>query len=155
MQDMLERLLPARIDNNYRGHALAPWLMGVLVLMKLAMGINATFNTRYVATEIDKIAVASFSPAGEQAALGLFALVGLGNLLLGLIGLMVLWRYRAALPLFCVLVLIEQLAKHTLGAFVPIGADKGAAVPLIGIVFAVIVLSSLVLSLWGRNKPHS
>ena len=32
---MLDRLLPRRIDNDHRGHGLAPWLFALVVLVQI------------------------------------------------------------------------------------------------------------------------
>ena len=66
---MLSRLFPTRVDNDYRGHPAAPWLMGVLVLMKLAMGVNATFNTHYGVRPTRRPPAEEFDLAGTLAAL--------------------------------------------------------------------------------------
>jgi len=36
MKIMFDQLLPLTIDNTYRGHKLALWLFGLLLIMKLA-----------------------------------------------------------------------------------------------------------------------
>jgi hypothetical protein len=37
---VLGRIFPKQLDNNYRGHALAIWLLVPVVLMKLIIGVN-------------------------------------------------------------------------------------------------------------------
>ena len=41
--DVLNRILPERIDNRYRGRALALWLFVPLVLQKLAESLTPLF----------------------------------------------------------------------------------------------------------------
>ena len=43
---MLQRLLPHRVDNTYRGYKLALWLFGLLMLMKGVIGVNSILNGR-------------------------------------------------------------------------------------------------------------
>ena len=38
---MFEGILPRSIDNTYRGHKLALWIFGLLVLMKSVIGVNS------------------------------------------------------------------------------------------------------------------
>jgi hypothetical protein len=51
--ELTDRLLPQRVDNTYRGHNLALWLFGAVVLMKLAMSLNSIFNGYVVASSAD------------------------------------------------------------------------------------------------------
>lgn len=52
---MFRQLLPQRIDNSYRGHKLALWLFGLIVLMKSAMSVNSILLGHKVATSADGI----------------------------------------------------------------------------------------------------
>ena len=70
---MLQRILPQRVDNTFRGHWLALWLFGALVLAKGGIGLGTIFNGRSAATSSDGIPLDTFSPAGEHAFVALFA----------------------------------------------------------------------------------
>ena len=72
---MLDRLLPARIDNQFRGHRAALWLLGIYVALKLIMSLNSIFNTRSIATGADGLRLDTLPPDGAQALLMLFALI--------------------------------------------------------------------------------
>lgn len=75
---MLDRLLPKRIDNAYRGHKLALWLLAALVLMKGGIGLGTIFNGHSAATSADGIPLDTFTPAGAQAFLALLAVMIVG-----------------------------------------------------------------------------
>ena len=92
---MLDRLLPRPLDANYDGPRLAYWLLGFLVLSKGFMGLNCVFNGRYVATHADGIPLHAYDPAGAGAVLSFFALWGLSQVTLALLGTLTLVRYRA------------------------------------------------------------
>ena len=49
MGAMLNKILPQRIDNTYRGHRLALWLFIPLLLMKTAIALGTIFNGRNAA----------------------------------------------------------------------------------------------------------
>ncbi len=57
---MLNPLLPRRVDNTYRGHKLALWLFGLVVLLKLVISLNSIFNGRTVASSADGILLDTF-----------------------------------------------------------------------------------------------
>jgi hypothetical protein len=63
---MLSSLLPRCVDNTYRGHRLALVFFGLLVLVKIAMGVNSIFNGRSVASSADGIPLDTFTPAGSE-----------------------------------------------------------------------------------------
>src|SRR5215471_20336281 len=99
---MLSRLLPQRIDNGYRGHKLALWLFGLVVFVKSGISVNSIFNGYSVATSADGIPLDTFSPACVRMVVSDFALWGLSQFMLCLLGIVVLVRYRAMVPLMFV-----------------------------------------------------
>lgn len=153
-QAMLNCIFPERLDNHCRGHPLAIWLLVPIVLLKLMIGANSILNTRLVATTADGIPLASFNPAGAQAVVSLFALLGLFQLLLGLQGAVVLIRYRAAIPFMYLLLLVQQLGSRAVGLARPI-AETSAASAHVGSAVSLAILAmtliGLVLSLLGKE----
>ena len=107
---MLDRLFPQRIDNTYRGHRLALWILAVLVLMKGGIGLGTILNGNAAATSADGIPLDTFGPAGGQAFLSIFAAWGLAQLMLNLVGLVALIRYRAMVPFIFVVLLVLGLS---------------------------------------------
>ena len=148
---MLERLLPRVADNRYRGRRAALWLFG-LMLLKIPMGLNVMFNAPEVARAADGVPVDALGDSGSAAFLFAFAAWGLGQLVLGLVSLVVLLRYRSLVPLMFLVLLVEQLSRMALRLQWPIErvAAPGAA---INTVLAGIMLIGLLLSL-GRGHAR-
>ena len=116
---MLTRLFPERIDNGYRGHVFAIWLLVPVVLLKTMQGANVAGllgagTSRYILETVDQVPVGTFPPAAASHLTFLFAAWGLGIFVLGLLGTVVVLRYRAMIPLMYVLLLIEQLGRKVL-----------------------------------------
>lgn len=149
---MLRQLLPQLADNTYRGHALALWVLGLLVLMKVALGVNSIFNGRSVAATADGIPLGAFPPDAARAVVTLFALLGLGQLLLGLGGLLVLVRYRGLVPLAFLVLLLEHLARRLILQVLPIARTGGASGVVVNLVFFGLMAAGLALSLWSRGE---
>jgi len=151
---MLETLLPRHADNTMRGSRIALWLFGLVVLLRLVIGLNSIFNTREVASGADGIPLDTFTPAAAQTAETLFALLGLGHLTLAVLGLLVLVRYRALVPLMFVLLLLQQLGRILILHFRP---HAGALTPSGSAVTYVLLAAmalGLALSLWTRpDRP--
>jgi len=144
---MVASLVPKVLDNNFSGSRYALWILGVLVALKAAMGLNCMLDGASVAASADGIPLDSYGPAGARAFVALFAVWGLGQVLLAALGALVLLRYRAATPLMLTLLLAEQVGRRLIFAVLPIartGSPPGAAVNL---GFLVLMLVGLALSL--------
>ena len=111
---MLARLFPRQADNRFAGYRAALWLFGVLIVLKLVIGLNSIFNTASVAAGADGIPLASFGPAAAREVLLLFALTSLGQLVLAVVGLAVLIRWRSLVPFFYLVALAEMLARRAI-----------------------------------------
>lgn len=152
---MFNQLLPQRIDNTYRGHKLALWLFGLLVLMKTAMGVNSIFLGHKIATSADGIPLDTFPSAAAQTIVALFAIWGLGHVMICLLCILVLARYRALVPFMFLFLLLEQLGRKLVLQFIPIprtGAPPGSYVNL---ALLAVMIVGLALSLWSQDRSQA
>lgn len=149
---MIPKLLPRQVDNTYSGYRAALWLFALVVLMKTLMSLNSIFNGHTVASSADGIPLDTFTSAGAQAVVSLFAAWGLGQLMICLLCILVLARYRALIPFMFALLLVEHLSRRLIFHIMPIagtGRSPGAAVNLVLLTLMVV---GLALSLWGKNR---
>ncbi|MBW2386243.1 MAG: hypothetical protein JRG92_21660 [Deltaproteobacteria bacterium] len=147
---MLDRILPERIDNHYRGHRLALWLFYPITLMTVGRSLVHIFRSDGGAQSIATIPLDSFVSGGADTVISVFALWGLSQLLIGLLFVLVLVRYRAMLPLMYVLILAEYLGRIGIGLTKPIvtvGTPPGGPG---GLVLIVLAMLGLILSLRGE-----
>ncbi len=144
---MLDRLFPHHADNGYVGSAISLWILGFLGLIKTAMGVNSIFNGYEVATGADGIPLDSFGPAGSRAMVAMFAGWGVGQLVLSLLCVIVLFRYRALTPLLLTLLLLEHLGRRMVAYALPIERTAGAPGAMINLVLTGLMLLALGLSL--------
>lgn len=147
---MLERLLPRRIDNSYRGHGLALWLFGLVVLMKTSIGLGTIFNGRNAAVSADGIPLDTFTAAGAQAFVSIFAAWGVAQATIGLLCIIVLARYRALVPFMFLLLLVEHLARKLVFIVMPLARTADAPGFFINVAIVALMIVGLVLSL---RKP--
>lgn len=108
----LERLLPGQADNRFDGHRAALWLLGLFIALKLVVALNSILNTASVAAGADGFPLDRFGVEAARAVLMLFALSALGQLVLGLVGIVVLIRYRALVPFLYLLGLGEFVVRR-------------------------------------------
>ena len=148
---MLNRILPERFDDSYRGHRLALWLFYPITGMTLVRSAIHLFRSDGGAQSIATIPLDPFGPGGAATVISLFALWGLSQLLLGLLFALVAFRYRAMLPLMYLLILVEYLGRVAIGSVKPIvtsGTPPGGPGS-----FVMIALGAIGLVLSLRSGP--
>ncbi len=149
---MLSRILPQRLDNTYGGHRLALWLFAAILLMKTGIALGTIFNGRKAAQSADGIPLESFGAAGAAAVVSLFAVWGLAQLMISLIGVLALVRYRAMIPLMLALFLFEHVARRVIFWVMPIPRD--ATAPGFAINMALLAVMAIGLALSLRNRAE-
>jgi hypothetical protein len=145
-------VLPPAIDNQYRGQAIALWIFGLLVLMKIGMSVSSIFNGREVAQNADGVPLDSYSPAAAQTIVALFAIFGLAHLVLCALCLLVLVRYRSLIPFMFGVLLVEQLSRKAILQFLPIIRTGTPPASAINLAVLVLMVAGLGLSLWKRSN---
>jgi len=149
--NMLEGILPRSIDNTYRGQKVALWLLGFLVLIKSVIGVNSILNGADVMTRADGIALNTYPAAAVQNLIALWALLGLGHIILAVLGVLVLIRYRGMTPLMFALLLLSHLGGKLIGQFHPIVRAGAPPAFIVNLVLLTLIVVGLALSLWRRR----
>jgi hypothetical protein len=150
---MVDRLFPKSFDNVYRGHWLAIWIFGAVVLAKAMQGVNSIIMPRLVATNADGIPLDSFNAAGAQTVLALFALLGFYLLVLPVQSVVVLIRYRAMIPFMYLMLLFVQLGSRVLFLLHP--AVRTSTMPAglaVNLAILALTLMGFALSLLSKKK---
>ena len=89
---MIHRILPACIDNRYRGHRLGLWLFVPITFQKVAVSLTHLLTADGGAQSISTIPLDTYSPSAAQNVVGLFARMGLVRLVLASLLVLVLAR---------------------------------------------------------------
>ena len=151
---MLERVFPSASDFTYRGSRIALWLLGLVLVLKIAIALGAIFNGHYAATIADGIPIDSYTPQGAQAFLSLFASLGLSQFMLGAFGVVLLLKYRPLVPLFLLLLLVEYAARRGVAAYMPMERSGHAPAGAINwAIFGAMVLA-FILSIRQSNRAR-
>ena len=148
---MLNQLLPPHLDNTYRGRKLALWLFGLVVLIRSIQSVMIIVNGYSIAISADGIPLETYPAAAAQTILALFAISSLNRLLISLVCVVVLIKYRSAIPSMFVLLALGYLAGEIILRFIPIirvGTPPG---PIVNLIMFALMIVGLTLSLWRRN----
>lgn len=150
---MLDRLLPRQLDNRFDGRRVALWLLGLLLVLKLVISLNSIFNTETVAAGADKFPLASYGADGARAVLMLFALHALAELILTLVGVLALVRYRAMVPLIFLLLMVEHVARRLIVRSYAIErSEPSSAAFIVNMSLLALLVGGLALSLMSSRK---
>lgn len=147
---MLNRIFPERIDNQFRGWRLALWFFAVIAFMKVAISLVHIVSADGGAS-ISTIPIDTYTSGAAQNVIAILAQLGLEQLLLGLLLVVVLFRYRAMIPLMYVLIVLYNIALRGVVHMKPLAlaGTSGANTP--ALVLAILSISGLVLSLLGTG----
>jgi len=147
---MFDALLPRRLDNQYRGKTLALWLFGLVVAMKSIQSLAIIFNGYSTAKGADGIPLDSYTREIAQTVVALFAQGSLWRLFFCIVCMLVLFRYRSAVPLMFALLALNYLAARLILLFVPLPHVGMPVGPLVNLMLFVVMVVGLGLSLWRR-----
>lgn len=144
---MFNHLLPRHIDNEYRGSTLAVWVFGLVLLIKLVMSFNTIFNGYVIATSAHGIPLDTFPPAAARTVVSLYALIGASNFVMCVLCILVVVRYRSAIPFMFALLLVELLSRRLILQFLPIVRPEAAASFYVNLVLFALMTVGVALSL--------
>jgi hypothetical protein len=145
---MLSRLLPAHLDNDFRGYKAAIWIFALITAIKLGLGLVHILSADGGAQTLSHVPLDSYPAGAAQNVVGLFARMGLEQLLLGAIFIVVLLRYRALISLMFLLALVAQAGAFALAACKPLSltVSSGGVAPM-HLVLSALYIAGLGFSL--------
>ena len=148
---MLNQLLPPHLDNTYRGRKLALWLFGLVVLIRSIQSAMIIINGYSIARSADGIPLETYPAAAAQTVLALFAILSLNRLLISLVCVVVLVRYRSAIPSMFAILALGYLAGEIILRFIPIVRVGTPPGPIVNLIMFALMIVGLALSLWKRS----
>ena len=149
---ILSRLLPARIDNTYQGNKIALWIFGLIVAVRITQSVMIFVNSYSIVQSADGVPLETYPAAAAQTIVAMFALSSVNRLIIAVICVVVLVRYRRAVPLMFVVLLLTYSAGQLVGRITPIvrvGRPPGVVMNL---TLLGLTILGLVLSLWKRRS---
>jgi hypothetical protein len=148
---MFDKLLPQSVDNTYRGYKVALWLFGLIVGVTIIQGVFVIFNGYSTIMNADGIPLDTYPPAAAQTIVALWAQRGLSRLMISLLGVLVLVRYRSAISFMFVLLLLNYLVGQLIFQFVPVVRRGTPPGPIVNMIMFALMIIGLALSLRSRG----
>ena len=148
---MLNQLLPARLDNTYRGSKIALVMFGLVVAVRSTQSVMIIVNGYSIASSADGIPLETYPAAAAQTILAIFAISSLNRLFVALICVVVLVRYRSAIPAMFLLLALTYLAGEIILRFIPIVRVGTPPGPIVNLIMFALMIVGWFLSLWKRK----
>ncbi len=148
---MLDRIFPKQIDNHYRGHKFALWLFVPITFLTLSRSLTHIFRSDGGAQSLSRIPLDTFVNGGAETVVWAFAYIGLSQLLLGLLFVVVLLRYRSMIPLMYLVYLAEYFGAKGIYWMKPYVRTGASSVGPVFKVLIVVAIVGFVLSLIGKG----
>jgi hypothetical protein len=152
---ILASLFPRQITNEFPGYKIALWTFYLFTALTLWRSQHHLFADDGGAQSIASIPLDNFSGTAAATIIGVFALWGLSQLIIGLIYLIATIRYRSIIPILYLLSLVEYLVR---AFYIPANKQietAGTAPGAVGnLPLAALSFVMLVLSLWPRKTDR-
>lgn len=149
MKTIFEIILPPQITNTIRGSRIP---VIVFALYAVLSTVRSFIHLLAPDGGAGSIAGMDLSVAGAEGIIFAFGLWGSSQLLLAIVQLLVVIRYRSLVPLMYVLLILEILLRELVGRIKPVTfahTPPGAIGNQVVIVVAVLMLA---LSLWAAYR---
>ena len=112
-------LFPKCIDNNYKGNKAPLFLFYLITSYTIIRSLIHLFSPDGGAQSIATIPLHSFTKNASDTIIHLFAQWGLSQLLIGLLYIIVLIKYKSLIPLMYLFLTIEYSTRLLLGFYKP------------------------------------
>ena len=141
------KLLPATIDNQYRGLKLAQYAFLILTVATLVRSLIHVFAPDGGAQSIATIPLANYPGDAAAAVILMFSLWGLSQLLMGFVYLIVYFKYKSLIPAMYVLMIVEYAMRIVIGQMKPIVTSGTAPGSIGNWIMVPVCIVLLILSL--------
>lgn len=148
---IFDRLFPRHINNSHSGSKIALWIFGLIVLVRTIQSVLIIVNGHSIAQSADGVPLDTYPAAAAQTIVAVFALGGVNRLIISLICVVVLIRYRSAVPIMFVVLGLSYLAGQVILQFIPIVSVGRPPAVIVNLTMFSLTIVGLVLSLMKRR----
>ena len=149
---MFNKILPFPIDNNYRGNKIALWFFYLITGVTVVRSCIHIFKYDGGAQSIATIPLDTFTEAGANVVIMMFAYWGLSQLMFGLIQVIVAIQYKSLIPLMYLMLIFEYAGRFVISLFKTIETTGQAPGGVGNKVLPIICLLMFFLSIQKSKK---
>ena len=146
---IIDRILPKQVDNQFKGYRLVAAVFAIIVVFTLARSLIHIFTPDGGASSIAGI---NTSVDGGSNIVSMFAFWGLSQLLMGVVYLIVLLRYRSLIPLMFVFIFAEYSGRILIGLAKPLIVSHTPPGAIGDYILVPLTIIMLILSLLTPKK---
>ena len=152
MKRILEIILPQKIDNSLKGSKLPFFVFAIYAVISTGRSLIHLLATDGGA---GSIAGMDLSVTGAKGIIFAFALWGSSQLILAMVQIIVVLRYRALVPLMYCLLIIEILLRQLVGYLKPVSFAHTPPGAIANQIILPLALLMLVMSVRGALRSSS
>jgi hypothetical protein len=149
---MFEKALPRSIDNTFTGHKSALWLFALILLIKITQSVSVLFAGASVISGADGIPLDTYTPPAAQTIVSVWAFLGFTRLLIYLLGVLVLVRYRSLVSFMFGLLLVQDAGRYLVLHFFPLVRVGSPVGPTVNAILTALTMVGLILSLVPKKS---
>ena len=117
--EIIDAILPEKITNEFKGHKIALYVFIGVIVITLVRSCIHIFSPDGGAQSIAGFPLNTYLEAASSMVVLVFSLWGASQLLMGIVYVAILLRYKSLIPFMYVLLFIEYLSRFLLGVFKP------------------------------------
>jgi hypothetical protein len=145
-------VLPKQADNQFQGYKIAVWIFLLITIFTIVRSCIHIFAPEGGAGSIAGIDV---SVSGGSNIVSMFAFWGLSQLLMGVVYLVVFFRYKSLISFMYVLILAEYSGRIFLGIVKPLQVSHTPPGAIGDYILVPLAIVMLILSLRRPNKKST
>jgi len=150
---MKQILFPKIVNNNYKGHKIAKWFLYLYVFRQIGASFVHMFTADGGAQSIASITLDAFSTDAAGAVISMFGMWGMEQLVIGLIIIVILTRYKSLIPAAWLVYSIEFIGRFMMKYITP-GVPTTHTPPgvLLDYMFVPLAIIMLIVSVISTKK---
>lgn len=152
MKRFIEVIFPNKIDNEFNGSKIALYTFYVITIITLWRSQHHMLAPDGGAQSIASIPLDTFLESGANAVISIFAFWGLSQLIIGIIYMISVIKYKSLIPLFYLLIFVEYFGRWVIGIFKPLQTIQIAPGVIGNYIFMAISIIMLILCFYRSDK---
>lgn len=144
---MLKKIFPAHYDNAFPGRKISIWFFYLITAVTIIRSCIHIFKSDGGAQSIATIPLDTYTDAGAATVILIFAYWGLSQLMVGLIQLIVAFRYKSLIPLMYLMLIIEWGGRFVISLFKTIETTGQAPGGIGNMILPIVCLVMFFLSI--------